>query len=93
MRPLSGGLPSGGLRLTVERRGGTALLEVAWPDGGEVFFVADGERSVGIMAFDQSDESHREPRVYVVPRPYGWSMDVPDDELLLGVWQMMGEQR
>lgn len=91
--PRTGRLPSGGLRLTVERRGGTALIELSWPDGGEIFFVVDGERSVGIMAFDESDESHREPRAYVVPRPYGWSMDVTDEDLLLAVWQIMGEQR
>jgi hypothetical protein len=93
VHPDTSQLPSSGLRLTVDRRGRTALIEVAWPDGGEVFFVADGDRSVGIMAFDESDDSHREPRLHVIPRPYGWSMDVSDDELLLGVWQIMGEQR
>lgn len=85
--------PTGGFAVTVDRRPDAALIEVTWPDGGELFFVASGERSVGIMAFDRFDDSHREPRVYVVPRPYWWDLDQPDDELLLLVWQMMGEQR
>jgi hypothetical protein len=82
-----------GFSVSVDRRPNAVLIDVAWPDGRELFFVVNGDRSVGIMAFDGSDESHREPRVYVVPRPYGWTLDVADDELLLLVWQMLGEQR
>ena len=93
MGPGTGKRPAGGFTVSVDRRPDAALIDVAWPDGGELFFIASGERSVGIMAFDRSDDSHGEPRVYVVPRPYWWSLDVADDELLLLVWQMMGEQR
>ena len=93
MQPAPNRKQTGGFTVSVERRTSAVLLEVSWPEGGELFFVVEGERSIGIMAFDGSDESHREPRVYVVPRPYGWSLDIGEDDLMLAVWQILGEQR
>ncbi|MEW6470801.1 MAG: hypothetical protein AB1679_00845 [Actinomycetota bacterium] len=93
-RPRSGRTPEPpGFQCRVLRYPDAALLELTWPDGGELYFVVSGARSIGIMAFDHADETHREPRIHVVPKPYQWSIDVPDDELLLLVWLTLGEQR
>lgn len=62
-------------------------------DYNELFFVVTGDKSVAVTMYDPSDLTHREPQVFVFAKPYGWSLDVPDEEALLQVWQSVGVQR
>jgi hypothetical protein len=68
-------------------------MEVALGDYREVFFVITGDRSVCITSFDQSDPTRPEPSVFMFPKPYGWTLDLEDDELMVQIWQAAGAQR
>ncbi len=68
-------------------------MEVGLGDYREVFFVLIGERSVAISSYDETDPTHREPTVFVFPKPYQWSVDLDDDELMVQIWQATGVQR
>lgn len=72
---------------------GVALLEVSLGEYDELFYVVTGDKSVAVVAYDPSDQTYREAQVFVFPKPYGWSLDVPDEEALLQVWQAVGVQR
>ncbi len=69
-----------------------ALIELRSPGYREFFFVVTGKASVSITAFHASDEMHEEARVYVFPPPYGWSMDLPDEDLVLQVWEALAQR-
>jgi len=68
-------------------------MEVGLGDYREVFFVLIGERSVAISSYDETDPTHPEPAVFVFPKPYQWSLDLDDDELMVQIWQATGVQR
>lgn len=70
-----------------------ALFEIRLGDYTEFFYVVTGDKTVAVTMFDPSDETYREPQVFVFAKPYGWSLDGPDDEVLLRVWQSVGVQR
>ena len=84
----------GNFRVSVDRpQPRLALMEVASPGYREFFFVVSGDKTVSILAFDVFDEAYQEGRVWVCPKPQDWSMDVPDEEFLIQVWQTLGVQR
>jgi hypothetical protein len=80
-------------RVHVDRYPDAALLDIRWPDGGELVFVAAGRGSIGMMVFDYSDELHHEPQIHLVPRADGVDLNLSDEELMLLVWQTMGAPR
>ena len=90
-----GASPSGrGQIVELTRYAANSLaMEVALGDYREVFFVITGDRSVCITSFDESDLSHPEPNVFMFPKPYGWTLDLDDDELMVQIWQAAGAQR
>lgn len=77
-----------------------ALIETSSPSHTEYFFVAAGEHSVAVAAYDSGPKSHPEPRVHVFHRPYDFDMAPADDppsaaddhNLLVQVWQLVGAQ-
>lgn len=70
-----------------------ALIEASAPGVQEFFYVVEGEASVAITVFDATDQSYREPSVYVLPRPYRWTMALSDEDLLIQLWRAVGIQR
>ncbi|HVU72662.1 MAG TPA: hypothetical protein VHE83_06860 [Mycobacteriales bacterium] len=70
-----------------------AVFDVHLAGYREVFTVTTGQKSVVITMLDESDAAHSEAQVFVFAKPYGWDLDVPDDEALLLVWQSVGVQR
>lgn len=68
-------------------------LEVSLGDYREIFFVLTGDRSVTISSIDESDATHPEAQVFVFAKPYGWSTDLEDEEMMTQVWQAVGVQR
>lgn len=91
----TGGPPSGRSHVVkFTRHSEHALaMEVGLGEYREVFFVLVGERSVAISSFDETDPTHPEPAVFVFPKPYQWSLDLDDDELMVQIWQATGVQR
>lgn len=79
--------------VTTRPERGVVLFEVRLSDYHEYFFVAEGDKSISITMFDPSDETHREPQVFVFAKPYGWDLSLDDDDALLQVWQAVGVQR
>lgn len=79
--------------VTTRPEPGVVLFEVRLSDYHEYFFVAEGDKSILITMFDPSDETHREPQVFVFAKPYGWDLSLDDDDALLQVWQAVGVQR
>jgi hypothetical protein len=69
------------------------LFDVGLSGYREFFFVAVGERSVSITMYDTSDDTYPEPQIFTFAKPYGWLMDLTDEEALLQVWQAVGVQR
>jgi hypothetical protein len=43
--------------------------------------------------YDTSDDTYPEPQIFTFAKPYGWLMDLTDEEALLQVWQAVGVQR
>lgn len=86
------GWPAG--RVAVHRFGArTVVLAVHLADYRETFVVVTGDKSVAVTMFDEADVTHREAQVFVFAKPYGWSLDLPDEEALLLVWETIGVQR
>ena len=78
------------LSLTVTRpEAATAVLDVVAPHHREVFFVAAGPATIAVTIIDTSDTEYGEPRVYVVRKPHDWRMDLPDEALLLAIWELL----
>ncbi|WP_261560175.1 hypothetical protein [Frankia tisae] len=78
----------------VHRYGPDAVvLDVHLGQYREVFFVLTGDKSVTITMLDGSDPTHHEAQVFVFAKPWQWSLDAPDEEVLLRVWQSVGVQR
>jgi hypothetical protein len=48
---------------------------------------------VSVTAFDPTDKSWDQPRLYLLPRPTDWKDDASDEELLIQVWQLTGYPR
>jgi hypothetical protein len=74
-----------------ERR--ITLVQVDAPGYQEFFFVLTSRETVTITAFDASDESWEEPRIYHLPRPHGWQEDASDEEFALALWRLTGYPR
>lgn len=69
------------------------LLEATAMGYQEVFFIVATSEMLTVVAYEPSDDTLDAPRIHHVPKPYGWSNDVPDDELLVQLWQAIGHQR
>ncbi len=82
-----------GVEFALTRWPEAVLVDLTWPDGRELIMLAIGRVSVAVTAIDQGDQSHGEPRVYVVPKPIGLDPAAPDEEIILMLWQIMGEVR
>ncbi len=90
---------AGGLAVKVSRPASkVAFIETSSSMHWECFWVAEGEHTLVVGAFDSGDKSSPEPRVHVINKPYGWHMrpasDPPsagdDQDLLVKVWQLLG---
>ena len=88
----------GGLAVKVTRPApDVAFIETSSSVHWECFWVAEGEHTLVVGAFDHGDKSTPEPRIHVINKPYGWSMQPSDDppsagddqELLVQVWQLL----
>ena len=51
-----------------------AFIETSSSMHWECFWVAEGENTLVVGAFDSGDKSSPEPRVHVINKPYGWDM-------------------
>ena len=90
---------AGGLAVKVSRPASkVAFIETSSSMHWECFWVAEGEHTLVVGAFDSGGKSSPEPRVHVINKPYGWHMrpasDPPsagdDQDLLVKVWQLLG---
>lgn len=70
-----------------------SVLEVRGPSYLELFSIITTSDSVNITALDVTDLSYEKPRIYQVPKPYGWNIDADAEEMLIQVWQITGTQR
>jgi hypothetical protein len=68
------------------------MFDVSLSDYREFFCVAEGEQSLTIVMLEPG-AVYKEAQVFVFPKPYGWSRDLPDDEALQQVWQAVGVLR
>ncbi|WP_420443363.1 hypothetical protein [Candidatus Poriferisodalis sp.] len=74
-----------------------AIIETSSSVHWECFWIAEGDHTLVVGAFDRGDKSSPEPRVQVINKPYGWDMqpasDPPsagdDEDLLVQVWQLL----
>lgn len=89
------GVPQGrGLGIRYERlEARVALLEVTAPGYQEFFFCVSGRDTVTVTAFDPSDASWDQPRIYHLPRPSDWLSDTSAEDLLLQIWRLTGHSR
>lgn len=71
----------------------TLAVEARLGDYREVFFVITGDRTVTISSYDESDPSYPEAQVFVFAKPYGWTLDLNDDDVMVEIWQAVGVQR
>jgi len=70
-----------------------ASLEVTAQGYQEAFFCVSGRDSVAVTAFDPTDESWDEPRIYHLPRPLDWEEGAGPEDLLLQIWRLTGNTR
>lgn len=70
-----------------------SILEARGPSYLEFFSIITTNDSVNITALDVTDSSYERPRIYQVPKPYGWNINAQAEEMLIQVWQITGTQR
>jgi hypothetical protein len=82
-----------GIEISTHRFDRSVLVDVAWPEGRETFFLVEGDHTLGLMAFDPGDPTYPEPRMYLVPKPHATDLGASDEDLLLLIWQVFGGGR